>query len=303
MWSASRSRSPLFLDNRRSQHLYLADEVLASELKALKHHRSILSRNFLRPCHKDLHSTMHLKESSAIGSPCMILDLMVNEDLSMLFLSEWIDYRSMVTLDVAITNHRTRILWLQRLRSISGGDVNNYMHSDLSMRWLIRRGLKPCTTRMNVKCKGSITDSTFEGIDAASLRHVSLNGCDLITDTCISVIAHGCRLLQSIDLTGCRRVTDVGVSAVGNGCPVLQSIDLSGCDNVTDVGVSAVGDGCPLLQSINLSRCRSVTDVGVSAVGNGCPLLQSINLGHCNSVTDVGVSALRHERPQLQITS
>ena len=151
MWSAGcRSAS-------RSQHLYLADEVLASKSTALKHRSCILSSNFLRPRHKDLHSIMHLKESSAIWSPCMILDLMVNEDLSLLFLSEWIDYRSMVTLDVAITNHRRRILWLQRLRSISGGDVNNYMHSDSSMRWLIRRGLKPCTIRMNEKYKRSIT--------------------------------------------------------------------------------------------------------------------------------------------------
>ena len=129
----------------------MADEVLASESTALKHHSSTLSSNFLRPRHKDLHSIMHPKESSAIGSPCMILDLMANEDLSMLFLSEWIDYRSMVTLDVAITNHRTRILWLQRLRSISGGDVNNYMHSDSSMRWLIRRGIKASMIRMNEK--------------------------------------------------------------------------------------------------------------------------------------------------------
>ena len=92
-----------------------------------------------------------------LGSPCMILDLMVNEDLSLLFLSEWIYYRSMVTLDVAITNHRTRILWLQRLHSKSGGDVNNYMHSNSLMRWLIRRGIKASMIRMNEKYKKSIT--------------------------------------------------------------------------------------------------------------------------------------------------
>ena len=151
---------------------------------------------------------------------------LLNDDLFMLLLSEWIDFRSIGTLDVAITNRRIRILWLQRLRSVTDENFENWVHSHSSMRWLITRGLR--TSRIHIideseedvendeeeevdEKSESITDLTFEGLDATNLREIKFESCLLITDTTISIISPESSPLRSIDLGDCRRITDTGL--------------------------------------------------------------------------------------------
>ena len=226
---------------------------------------------------------------------------LLNNDLFKLLLSDWVDFRSMGTLDTAITNRSTRITWLNSLPSLSGGDFDSWMHGHLSMRWLIARGIRTSSIQINSNYSDSITHLTLDGIDAARLVHVDLDSCTSITDAAVLVLGLQCPLLQSIDLGFCDSVSDVGILAVGQGCPLLQRINLYACDSVTDTGISALGRGCPLLQSIDLYSCVRITDAGISALGHGCPLLHSIYIYNCLRITGEGVSALRDKNPSLEV--
>jgi F-box and leucine-rich repeat protein 2/20 len=228
-------------------------------------------------------------------------DLLLNEDVSMSLLSELIDFRSMGTLDMAITNRRTRMMWLQLLRSISGGDVDNWLHNHSSMRWLITRGVRTSSLRMNSKHCASITDLTIIDLDIATVRHVSLRDCQRITGVFVSTIAARCPLIESIDLCGCGGVDGESISALAHGCPLLQSIDLSFCRRLTDAGILAIAQGCPLLQSIDLCLCDRITDTGIAVLVSDCPLLRNLHLYVCQNVTCASVLAIRQSNPLLKI--
>ena len=185
--------------------------------------------------------------------PSAIHAFLLNEDLSLLLLREWIDYRGMGVLDIAITNRRMRLVWLQRLAGISNTDGDGWAHSHLSMRWLIMRGLKTSRIQMNVKNRAEISDLTFEGFKIANVRHVCLADCRNITDDCC--------LFQFLSKRD-------GIS-LDVGRHLVESIDLHCCESITDEGVSALALGCPQLHTINLGYCNRITDFGVSAQARG----------------------------------
>ena len=249
----------------------------------------------------------------------------LSDDLHILLLSHWLDIRSIVMLDIAVSNNTLRPYWKRLLRSLRSAAIDDMRHGALSLMWLIERGI--CVSRLQMDHDvWRVPGCDLSLLQTIDLVHLGFDGCSSVTDRCIcnvverrrelsieylsgrnevtdvgpSVLGHGCGQLQSINLEGCGKVTDVGVSALGAGCGQLQHIYLRGCHLVTDIGVSALGAGCGQLQSINLVGCGQVTDVGVSALGAGCGQLQSINLAYCGQVTDVGVSALGDGCGQLQ---
>lgn len=54
------------------------------------------------------------------------------EDVSRHLFSEWIDFRSMGMLDMAITNRKMRVVWLQRAMTYSV--TGDWMHSNSSLK-------------------------------------------------------------------------------------------------------------------------------------------------------------------------
>ena len=188
----------------------------------------------------------------------------LNDDLEIPFSSVWMDVRSLTTLDVAVSSNRCRPRWLIVLRCLRSEAVDDWGHSQSSLMWLSRRGIR--ASRLEMK------------IDISRVR-----GCNiLLVDTSDLVL---------IGLQDCINITNQCIVDVINRRLKPRSIYLSGCGNVTDAGVSALSAGCGQLQSIHLARCGNVTDAGMSALGAGCGKLQSINLGDCDMVTDAGISA------------
>ena len=257
----------------------------------------------------------------------MVRDLLhaLSGDLLDLLVSQWLDVRSLGTLDVAVSSNISRPYWIMLLRSFRSASIDGMDHSASSLAWLLSRRI--CTSRVQMKVDAwRVPGCDLSLLKTVNLFHLGLNGCKSVTDEClvkavtrcvksrteyprrckrtanagVSASGAGCGQLQSIDLGGCCLVTDVGVLALGAGCGQLQSIDLAYCRMVTDVGVSALGAGYVKLLTFFSSNCDQVTDVGISALGAGCGQLQSIDLGGCSLVTDVGVSALVAGCGQLQ---
>ena len=223
----------------------------------------------------------------------------LSTDVHILFLSLWLDMRSLATLDTAVTNNALRPYWMTVLHSLRGGVIDDWGHSMSSLTWLIRRGIH--AKRVEIKEDAwRVRGSDLLLLEKDAIAHLGLNRCFNLTDQCVMDMVKECSKLTSIDLNGCKKLTDVGVSALGAVCGKLQSIILDDCDKVTDAGVSALAAGCGQLHSISLFNCDKVTDAGVSELGAGCGQLQRINLARCDKVTDAGVSALGAGCDQLQ---
>ena len=246
----------------------------------------------------------------------------LSDDLHRLLFCQWLDVRSLVTLDVAVSSSTSRPYWMRLLGSLRFPSIDNMHHSPSSLRWLIQRGI--CTSRIQMKVNAwKVPGCDLTLLKTNDLAHLGLKGCRNVTDECIlkavqgsnrvgdcrrfevgdhvvSALSAGCGQLQSIIVALCDKVTAAGISALGNGGGQLRSIDVRGCRKVTGAGISALSAGCGQLQSINLADCDKVTDAGISALSAVCGQLRSINLRKCHKVTDGGVKALGAGCGQLQ---
>ena len=191
---------------------------------------------------------------------------LLSDDLQILFLSLWLDVRSLSTLDVAVSCHRLRPCWMTLLRCLRSPSVDDWGHGLLSLMWLSRRGIRASRVQITMDT-ARVRGRHVLQIDTRDVVTLGLRDCSYTTDECLMDVINGCPQLRSIVLKGCGMVTDAGISALGAGCSQLQSIDLAGCSTVTDAGISALVAGCGQLQSISLHGCYNVTDAGISALG------------------------------------
>lgn len=136
-----------------------------------------------------------------------------------------------------------------------------------------------------------------------------------VTDTGLSEVGGGCRLLQNISLKACKDITDQGVRVLVRGCPELRCIDALGCNItdasvsfitalgerlrvldlgftlVTDAGLRILSTHCPHLESLELYGCERISDVGIHAIADSCRELQKLDVGR-TPVTDAGLAAI-----------
>ena len=188
----------------------------------------------------------------------------LSDDLHRLLFCQWLDVRSLVTLDVAVSSSTSRPYWTRLLGSLRSQSIDNINHTSSSLHWLIQRGI--CASRIQMK----VNAWEVPGCDLALLKtndllHLGLNSCRKVTDECISEAVKGSNRERDGDCRRCYEVADHVVSALSYRCGQLQSIDLEGCNKVTNVGISALSVGCGQLQSINLKFSGKVTDAGISA--------------------------------------
>ena len=167
----------------------------------------------------------------------------LSNDVHILFLSLWVDMRSLANLDIAISSNASRPYWLMLLKSLRNSIIDDWGHSISSLMWLAKRGIHATIVQMQLEYEDA---SRVRGCDLLLLEtddiiHLGLKGCCNLTDQCIMDMVNRCVELTSINLAGCNLVTDVGVSSLGAECGKLQSINLERCHKLTDVGVSALG--------------------------------------------------------------
>ena len=108
----------------------------------------------------------------------------LSDDLHSLLLSHWLDVRSLVRLDVAVSSATSRPYWMTLLGSLRSASIDNMYHSASSLMWLLRRGI--CASRVQMKDDGWRVpgcDLTF--LKTVNLLHLGLKGCSRVTDDCI----------------------------------------------------------------------------------------------------------------------
>ena len=132
---------------------------------------------------------------------------LLSDDLQILFVSLWLDVRSLATLDVAVSSHALRLCWMTLLQRLRSPATDDWGQSLSSLKWLSRRGIRASRVQMK--------------IDTPRVQ-----GCDILLLETNDVVALG--------LKGCCNIRDRCVMDIVSRCPKLKSIDLEGCDKLTD---------------------------------------------------------------------
>lgn len=102
------------------------------------------------------------------------------------------------------------------------------------------------------------------------LKSLSLNGCQAVGDSALSIFARNCPNIEQLNLGSCSRLTDHTCQSLARHCPKLKELDISSCNNMTDNSLRALGRGCQMITSINFSWCEMMTAAGVAALAEGC---------------------------------
>ena len=112
---------------------------------ALAFHGALASRTWSASIYR------YLPQSLLFHLPLMVRLLLheLSDDLHILLLSQWLDVRSLVTLDVAVSSNTSRPYWKTLLGSLRSSSIDSMDHSASSLMWLIRRGI--CASRIQMK--------------------------------------------------------------------------------------------------------------------------------------------------------
>lgn len=255
------------------------------------------------------------KDDSAKGAVVSNL-IWLNNDWLFPLLSNLLDLGDLAVLDMAISNPAERKLWHSCLQQVESRFLDDWLHCHHSIRWLLKRKLRPTEIRILAGSRHQITSSTFQGADMPSLTSIDLSGCINLGDTGIEAILNccldqacqpsidddivigveskGCRQLRNLNLTSCE-VSDIGLVAISRGCPNLISITLSDAKDgigITDGGLESFAEGCSLLEYLDLVNLTTVTDVGISGLASFCTQLKRIRLSGAKTVTNMSLHAL-----------
>jgi hypothetical protein len=165
-------------------------------------------------------------------SSLQILDL--PSELITLLISEWLDVRSLITLDAAISSEATRLRWLSILSTIRHQKaLESWGHTHESLQWMSTRhvGIKSITIK-RFEC---IKENTFTGFKMQCLQRFGSSQYESYSDTSYHTI-------------------DACLQALSNGCPNLSSIRLGEFVNPTLESMDRLHEGCPLLKRIESGR-------------------------------------------------
>ena len=107
-------------------------------------------------------------------------------DVQILFLSEWVDMRSLINLDIAVSSNASRPYWMVLLHSIRSGIIDDWGHSISSLMWLTKRGIHATRVQMQVAYADAwrVRGCDLLLLESDDIEYLGLNGCYNITDQC-----------------------------------------------------------------------------------------------------------------------
>ena len=115
---------------------------------------------------------------------------LLSDDLQTLFLSLWLDVRSLATLDAAVSSHVLRPSWMRLLKSLRCPAIDKWGHGLSSLMWVSRRGIRVSQVLIRVDaCRVRGCDIML--LDTSNIVLLDLRGCKNITDQrLIDIVEH-----------------------------------------------------------------------------------------------------------------
>ena len=141
----------------------------------------------------------------------------------------------------------------------------------------------------------SITDESIKAITekhCESLEVFEVFGCFNITPISINLIAFKCKQLRILNLGQCHKVTNPALCAIARGLSKLESLDIRGCKLVRDSSLREIIMSCHMLSTLVIANCPSVTDSTLITLASVCLQLRCLDVCGAGKITDRGVEAL-----------
>ncbi|CAM8980436.1 unnamed protein product [Rhodiola kirilowii] len=111
-----------------------------------------------------------------------------------------------------------------------------------------------------------------------------------VTDTGLTILAQGCKLLVKLELSGCEGSYD-GIKAIGQGCQMLEELTLS--DHKLDDGWLAGVSYCKNLKNLTFRSCKRIDDCpDPEEYLSCCPFLERLHLQTCQLRRSESLKAL-----------
>ncbi|XP_068651186.1 EIN3-binding F-box protein 2-like [Aristolochia californica] len=125
------------------------------------------------------------------------------------------------------------------------------------------------------------------------LVDVDSSRCFQLTDMNLLALTSGFgEKLKSLRLEGCERLSDKCLSMIAKFCPSLLELDLSGC-GISDGGVfSLVKSEHQKIEVLSLAGCLDITDKSLGFLEIMCGNLVGLNLKHCPRLSKQGISSV-----------
>ena len=139
----------------------------------------------------------------------------LSHDILILFLSQWVDIRSLANLVVAVSNNASRPYWMTLLHSLQGAIIDDWGHSISSLMWLSRRRIHATRVQMKVDA-WRVRGCDLLSLETDDIVQLGLNGCCNLTDRCIMNLVNRCSKLNSIELNTCKKTSRCKLISVGS---------------------------------------------------------------------------------------
>ena len=110
---------------------------------------------------------------------------LLSDDLQRFFLSLWLDVRSLLTLDVAVSSDTLRPRWMMLLQTLKSPAMDDWNHSMESVMWLSRRGIRASRLQMEEVGAWRVRGCDILLLETSNLVYLGLRGCSNITDQCV----------------------------------------------------------------------------------------------------------------------
>jgi hypothetical protein len=93
-----------------------------------------------------------------------------------MLICNWLDMQVLGTLDTAMSDHSSKMLWLNILQSDGSHAANEWRHCQLSLSWLIMRSICVSVFVVNPKHCCTEFDSNVEAASTDNLENAPIGG-------------------------------------------------------------------------------------------------------------------------------
>ncbi|KAF7140111.1 hypothetical protein RHSIM_Rhsim06G0134500 [Rhododendron simsii] len=160
---------------------------------------------------------------------------------------------------------------------------------------------------------------TFSGISSvlskySSLKSLSLDGIDVLTDEKMSDLSQYLSALVTICLDFCVNLTELTFFKLAKNCPLLEDISMMGTNlgggedeatdivknprikslnlednsNLSDECLAKLASVCPSLEVLIVSSCKAITEKGIADFLKSCSKVRRLLIGDCEGIKNIG---------------
>uniref|UniRef100_A0A7S0LH24 Uncharacterized protein n=1 Tax=Coccolithus braarudii TaxID=221442 RepID=A0A7S0LH24_9EUKA len=154
-----------------------------------------------------------------------------------------------------------------------------------------------CLERLSLRGMCMLGDEVLVDIltgCAASLSHLCLADCSLLTDASLLAVPRLTASVRDLDLGGVELLTDAAVKEIASGLPDLSRLSLRLCVQLSDDAVVAVAEACKgSLSVLSLNKLPAIGELAIKALADHCSTsLTELDLSWCRGVSDQALGHL-----------